>query len=39
MNNLGPEKAFIFRITHIENVPWILEHGKGKTPAESCGKA
>ena len=27
MSNLGPEKAFIFRITHIENVRWILEHG------------
>jgi len=25
--NLQPEKAFIFRIVHVENVPWILEHG------------
>jgi len=25
--NLKPEKAFILRITHISNVPWILEHG------------
>lgn len=24
---LTPEKALIFRITHIDNVPWILEHG------------
>jgi hypothetical protein len=27
MSNLGADKAFIFRITHIENVPWILQHG------------
>ncbi|HEY7428369.1 MAG TPA: DUF4433 domain-containing protein [Gemmataceae bacterium] len=27
MFDLTPEKARIFRITHIENVPWILEHG------------
>ena len=25
--DLTPEKAFIFRITHISNVPWILDHG------------
>lgn len=25
--NLQPEKALIFRIVHVENVPWILEHG------------
>ena len=24
---LNPEKAFIFRIVHVANVPWILEHG------------
>ncbi|GAB4276096.1 MAG: DUF4433 domain-containing protein [Deferrisomatales bacterium] len=24
---LNPERALIFRITHIENVPWILENG------------
>ncbi len=24
---LGPESARIFRITHIDNVPWILDHG------------
>ena len=24
---LTPEKGFIFRITHIKNIPWILEHG------------
>lgn len=27
MNNLGPEKALIFRVTHVGNVPWILSHG------------
>jgi len=26
-NNLNAEKALIFRITHIENVPWILANG------------
>lgn len=25
--DLNPEKALIFRITHRENVPWILQHG------------
>ena len=25
--NLNPEKALIFRITHIRNVPWILRNG------------
>jgi hypothetical protein len=25
--NLNPEKALIFRIVHVENVPWILEQG------------
>ena len=24
---LNPEKALIFRITHRDNVPWILDHG------------
>lgn len=27
MSALNPEKALIFRITHIANVPWILDHG------------
>lgn len=27
MVDLTPERALIFRITHIENVPWILENG------------
>jgi hypothetical protein len=27
MSNLSPEKALIFRITHIGNVPWILRNG------------
>ena len=25
--NLNPEKALIFRIVHVKNVPWILDHG------------
>ncbi len=24
---IAPEKAWIFRITHVENVPWILQNG------------
>lgn len=24
--NLNPEKALIFRIVHVDNVPWILDH-------------
>jgi hypothetical protein len=27
MSNLSPEKALIFRITHVSNVPWILANG------------
>jgi hypothetical protein len=27
MSSLSPEKALIFRITHIVNVPWILANG------------
>jgi len=27
MASLGPEAARIFRITHVRNVPWILDHG------------
>jgi len=26
-SSLTPEKALIFRITHRDNLPWILEHG------------
>jgi len=26
-SHLTPEKALIFRITHRDNVPWILDHG------------
>src|SRR3954454_5002547 len=26
-NLLNPADARVFRITHIENVPWILDHG------------
>ena len=25
--NLNPDKALIFRITHRNNIPWILDHG------------
>jgi hypothetical protein len=27
MNNLSAEKALIFRVTHVANVPWILANG------------
>jgi hypothetical protein len=27
MSDLSPEKAFIFRVVHVANVPWILGHG------------
>src|SRR6267378_4370006 len=27
MNILTPEAGWIFRITHVQNVPWILDHG------------
>jgi hypothetical protein len=27
MSSLTPERALIFRITHIDNVPWILSNG------------
>jgi len=27
MSSISPEKALIFRITHIENVPWIIANG------------
>ncbi len=27
MSSINPEKALIFRITHIANVPWTLDHG------------
>ena len=27
MSSLEPENGFIFRIAHIANVPWILDHG------------
>jgi hypothetical protein len=27
MSNLNPERALIFRITHVSNVPWILANG------------
>ena len=27
MSRISRENAFIFRITHIENVPWLMENG------------
>lgn len=27
MSNLNPDKALIFRIVHVDCVPWILDHG------------
>lgn len=27
MSNLNPDKALIFRITHVANIPWILANG------------
>jgi len=27
MKDLNPQRALIFRIVHISNVPWILDHG------------
>ena len=27
VSELTPEEALIFRVTHIDNVAWILEHG------------
>lgn len=27
MSFLSAEKAWIFRITHLDNVPWLLRHG------------
>lgn len=26
MSDLNPQKAYIFRIVHVDNVPWILDH-------------
>lgn len=26
-NNLTPDKALIFRIVHVDNLPWLLRHG------------
>ena len=33
-NKLTPERALIFRITHISNIPWILDYG---LPSKSSG--
>jgi hypothetical protein len=27
MSNISPEKALIFRIVHVDNLPWMLENG------------
>ena len=34
--NLSPERALIFRITHIDNVPWILDHGLHCRNSSTC---
>lgn len=37
MATLGPKDARIFRITHVDNVPWILQHGlhcKNSAPSD-----
>ena len=34
--NLSPERALIFRITHIDNVPWILDHGLHCRNSSAC---
>ncbi|MDA7980776.1 MAG: DUF4433 domain-containing protein [Pirellulales bacterium] len=36
MSQLGPEKAHIFRITHVDNIPWILKHG---LHCKNCAKS
>jgi hypothetical protein len=36
MKDLTPEKARIFRITHIDNVPWILDHGLHCRNSDQC---
>jgi hypothetical protein len=36
MSNLGPDRAFSLRITHIESVPWILGHGLHCRNANVC---
>ena len=33
--NLNPERALIFRIVHVSNVPWILEHGDLHCPSSA----
>lgn len=33
---LNREKGLIFRITHIENVPWILDHGLHCRSSTTC---
>jgi hypothetical protein len=32
---LTPEKALIFRITHLDNIPWILDHGVHAASSET----
>jgi hypothetical protein len=27
MSNISPEKALIFRIVHVDNLPWMLDNG------------
>lgn len=33
--DLTPEKALIFRITHVENVPWLLDNGLHASSADT----
>ena len=36
MNSLNSERALIFRIAHIKNTPWILDHGLHCRNSEEC---
>lgn len=36
MSKLSPERALIFRITHIDNVQWLLEHGLHSRNSPNC---
>src|SRR6266536_807819 len=36
MSSLSPERALIFRITHVDNVAWILDNGIHCRNSENC---
>lgn len=36
MITLSPERGWIFRITHIENIPWTLRHGLHCRTSDTC---